>query len=226
MRTPASGVQNTIKAGADTRYVRHNQLNYAYTFNSFARDMIGNYDLSVFAPGAAGTGTAEQRLLKLTLDPYYKTTRKDASLAFAQGEGHVPGVNYDRFALDQLFNKCLFTSTHMLADPSPYDRQESTRNDTPTNFSYLPTGARTAVERAKKDATLDSAKIALVADKRFDTTLIRNMLFISTAHRLMRAKMAKEMVKVGYPVVTGPPATNPQITEASAWETWDDLNVE
>jgi len=143
----------------------------------------------------------------------------------------------DRFAIDQVFCKALFHDFGNATSPD-HGRGGSRRID--------PTGAPNATllyrkqGHSQQDRSVASANIAttdggnpsqkpyleILSAMRFDTTFIRNLLAISTAHRLMRAKMSNEMMKIAYPVISGPAITSSKITDSNPWESWDEMRTD
>jgi hypothetical protein len=225
-----------------------NVLNYAYTFNSFAKDIIG--DFTVQSDAYTATGNPLQALLALTLNPHTSTdfgdntqvvggtsnAHLDILRAFSSGVGLNTSMDgHDRFALDQVFGKALFADiTDGLTGQDMSYRNamsrrhiEDARGDKPTdNLSFIEQGSNRARKIVQAPIGLNNEYLRELGGLRFDTTFIRNIVFISTAHRLMRAKMTEELMKNTYPVATGTAIVSRKNTDALPWETWEELRTD
>jgi hypothetical protein len=231
-----------------------NLLNYAYTFDSFACDIIGKFEVKKEDEEYTGSADAAnsnglQALLSLTLHPYMPvdfgkqtaggragdSTHEDILNAFMSGVGiNTIMDGHDRFAVDQVFGKALFANVVGGIRPDQSGRhamssRSSTQaaNDAAKQLKYIEQGSDDG--RKYKDGQVTTSNLTYLralGGIRFDTTFIRNLLLISTAHRLMRAKMAEELTKNAYPVATGPAVVSRKVTDALPWETWEELRTD
>ena len=220
-----------------------NMLNYAYTFDSFAKDILGNFNISA---DDMKIDNPINGLLNFVIHPYAPAKYYDNVAAnhpnihtnkIFNVFGTIPAINshglegHDKFAINQILCKALFSSystaagmTMPAGPPGPFLAQIS-RN----GLMVQDNTARTLLYPEYNKGEIKNMAIThcsmsylqMLGQMRFDTTFIRNLLFISTAHRLMRAKISNELMKISYPVATGPSVANPTITEGIPWETWD-----
>jgi hypothetical protein len=217
-----------------------NMLNYAYTFDSFAKDILGNFKISA---DDMEIDNPINGLLNFVIHPY-----ASAKYYFDNGKpdeattsmmynvfGSIPANNshglagHDKFAINQILCKALFSGYESFNDNNnagivvlPFKaqlyRNGQIAQANGSTILYYPE------DKSIKEMTITHCSMSylqMLGQMRFDTTFIRNLLFISTAHRLMRAKISNELMKISYPVATGPSVANPTITEGIPWETWD-----
>jgi len=220
-----------------------NMLNYAYTFDSFAKDILGNFNISaddmkidnptngllnfVIHPYASAKYYNHMDDLGGALDP-----AKSSTYSIYNVFGVIPANNahglagHDKFAINQILCKALFSGYEHSSTNNPIDypiKAQLYRNghiytSDDSKVLYYPE------DKSIKEMTINNCSMSylqMLGQMRFDTTFIRNLLFISTAHRLMRAKISNELMKISYPVATGPSVANPSITDGIPWETWD-----
>jgi hypothetical protein len=194
-----------------------NLLNYSLTFDSFAKDLMGVSEVPI--------GPLDHRgmFLALMLNPYMQKTAAEWDLIFSCYDDRSAGFGFgghDRFAQDQIFRKALLYSGHNVrtrgrtaTKPSAKEYAYPGKDKPGHNRDHL-----TPVNLDDQREYLD-----VLGRMRHDTTFIRNFLFISTAHRMMRVRVSEEMTKIVFPVVSGPPAASMHITDENVWETYDDL---
>jgi hypothetical protein len=177
-----------------------NLLNYSLTFDSFAKDLMGVSEVPI--------GPLDHRgmFLALMLNPYMQKTAAEWDLIFSCYDDRSAGFGFgghDRFAQDQIFRKALLYSGHNVrtrgrtaTKPSAKEYAYPGKDKPGHNRDHL-----TPVNLDDQREYLD-----VLGRMRHDTTFIRNFLFISTAHRMMRVRVSEEMTKIVFPVVSGPPA--------------------
>ena len=220
-----------------------NMLNYAYTFNSFARDMIGNFTLAN-NDLYDGSNNPLQNYLEMVLYPH---ARADFGAAhhdqIVELYGSRPGLNsnmggHDRFALDQVLGKALFANTVVQPGPVAYvGRHGLAMHGAPpplgappgagNSLFYIRQPGDSRTRGVRQVTTNDQTPyLRTLGGLRFDTTFIRNIMFISSAHRLMRTKMSDELMKITFPVSSGPAVVNPKNTDGAPWETWEELRTD
>lgn len=212
-----------------------NLLNYAYTFDSFAKDILGNFEI--------GTEKTEmkinnplQGLLNFAIHPHapanYFISGTAANVQSTKEVfdvfGTSPGVNthglegHDKFAINQVLCKALFSSYENRSNA--LERKGGLNGTVGAGALFYPDPEKKNTKTGGEFASNSggpTAYLQMIGQMRFDTTFVRNILFISTAHRLMRAKMNNELMKISYPVASGPAAVSSSITEGVPWETWN-----
>jgi hypothetical protein len=227
-----------------------NMLNYSFTFDSFAKDMIGRYAVSSDVFDGDDSIRGGHQFLQLVLYPHIAKTADpghwdNLMSVYADRGGDQAGLEgHDRFAYDQVCHKALMhvdrRNERMKRYEDPGRRGATSASKgrfTEANTNELMwskakpgrgerrLGSNVARELGSgvESANIPSANmnyIRLLGQMRHDTTFIRNILFISSVHRLMRSRMSDEMMRIAFPVVSGPPALNKRITEENSWEAW------
>jgi hypothetical protein len=126
--------------------------------------------------------------------------------------------------MDQIFRKALF----FYKDNRSHDAGNIERN---LNGYYVRNTGKPGKNRDDMKHAIEYNRNAVevlnvLGMMRHDTTFIRNILFISMTHRILRARMNEEMMRVTFPVVRGPNALAPRNTEENTWDTIDDTRLD
>jgi hypothetical protein len=201
-----------------------NMLNYSFTFDAFARDMIGN---NTFVIPAMGDKAAPKfnyapndpkAYLHLLLHPHaMKTTVAWPAIqaVYAQTANIFSGR--DRFAYDQVITKALLCDD-VEEGAKPFAAAKALPGQ---HLKYRSKKKGADPSTVVADVSTQYPYLEILGQMRHDTTFIRNILFISSAHRLMREKMSQALTVVYAPVVSGTPIVDRKITEEYPWETFN-----
>lgn len=192
-----------------------NVINYGLTFDSMLRTHTGIRRIG------DGQLAQEPMWLALMLNPYRQKAMEEWPAIFdcygdASSRLNFPG--HDRFAQDQVFRKALmYPAQNMMTHKG--GPQATLNGYYRYNTGVPESNRKSLIELGKMNATM-----GVIGAMRHDTTFIRNILFISSVHRLLRSKLEGEMSKITFPVVSGPQVTNRLVTDESPWETYDDVS--
>lgn len=201
-----------------------NMLNYSMTFDAFVKEQLKKSApaMTVVYHSPPRVASKEDMLLALALDPYRQkidTAEWDRMFdCYSDNSAGLLGfTGHDAFAVDQVFRKSLlYSELNKDSNGAPpnerrglFDRRTGTNKPRNDLIDRIP-------QSAVNKATLD--ELGLLGMARHDTTFIRNILFISMCHRMMRARMNKEMTKITFPVVSGPAITSRDIDNEDMWE--------
>jgi hypothetical protein len=208
-----------------------NLLNYSYTFDSFAKDIIGNFEIpnpDRVTIGAAAPASMSATYLHSVINPHVRSSLdvNTASPYYSTSGVNVPGMTgKDRFVTNQIMEKALFMKPNMGGTGPIRNMDYSTVVGVPAanQLEYYQNGATAATQ---VPVTNHVEALTALGCMRYDTTFVRNLIFISSAHRLMRAKLSLEMTKITSPVASGPSIVSSRITEASPWEQWEQLRTD
>lgn len=199
-----------------------NVLNYAHTFDQFAKDSMALDDVSEGAP----IRNVREMYLALAIDPYRRKFSIEWDTIFGcygDASADLGFGGHSRFAQDQVFRKALLYSGEYARTR---DRVRISSEPPQYGYAYPSHGNPGKNRDNLKPVTMKKDQedyLNVLGRMRHDTSFIRNILAIDTMHRLLRVKLSGEMTRITFPVVTGPPAVSPHITDENVWETYDDV---
>lgn len=198
-----------------------NMLNYSLTFDALAKDILGIRDSN---PGSG----QRNMFLALAIDPYMRKVSNqwaDIFSCYSDSSASLGFGGHDRFAQDQIFRKALLYSRDTVIVDNARVRTAAARDGYTYPGSGTTPGMNRTAANTKSVAIGEEQRVYLdvLGRMRHDTTFIRNILFISMAHRMMRSRIGDEMGRITFPVVSGPPAVSMHITDENVWESYDDV---
>jgi hypothetical protein len=202
-----------------------NIYNYAYTFDSVVSDVvqgIGNEDsLGMVAPGDRFTHDVLVALCKHPYHPIGQLVYHKTISNIAHGSSSIDLYGRPKFISDQLWQKALFGS----AQPGVVAMPNVARRDGHNNFAYDSGQVNyTIASRGQIELKLLVPDDGVATNKRFgsslkalgrlrfDTKFIRNLFFLTNAHRIMLHKINKEISQIRLPVVSDFSAVSDEIT--------------
>ncbi len=204
-----------------------NIYNYAYTFDSVISDVvqgIGNEDsLGADSTAAADTRYTHEVLAALCKHPYHpigELVYHKTIANIAHGSSSIDLYGRPKFISDQLWQKALFGSAQSggaVASVARHDGHPNFVYDSgPVNYAIANRG-QIEVKLLIPTSTVTGKKqfgshLKALGRLRFDTKFIRNLFFLTNAHRIMLHKINKEISQIRLPVVSDFSAVSDEIT--------------
>ena len=232
---------NPININALMREIPFSNLyNYAYTYDSHINKIFDSNETDVTkllpATGAGNNVSIRDTLALLCKYPHatinaelYKTALTEIVI------GNTAVDNHQRpaFISDQLWNKALLGITNP-EDVKKYDPKVGSSVTAAVVNAYYDNPANNGLTYIKPDHTiavtpnpnLPNSTLRSFGIMRFNTTLMRNLMFITNAHRIMRMKIDNELTAVRGAIASGPEIANPRITTYTERETVVDLEID
>lgn len=200
--------------------------NYAYTCEEGAARMYGTSAEAI--QGKAFGGAGDQRVantreafLKLLEDPYAPAAaafspdsnadNMDARFAvdrIFRGDDTLQ-MGRPKFSSDQLYNKVLLKSLVPRRGQPEVGARDAREDRYRKLLSVFKGGEAKATTLRVKDVPAGEST------RRFDTTLVRNLFFVSNVLRLVRAKLNRELTQYRTVIASGHSAVDPAVTEFS-----------
>jgi len=212
--------------------------NYAYTFDRLAvevlygaNNLLGDAIIASLCVKDSNTNlftaddmSSRDKFTKLLINPYTaaKITDNDIVEIF-QGDMDSP-LGRPKFLSDELFNKSLFGNLYGNTIPNNmlrYNRPQFKRNG--PKFELKSTNGRKLVNVPFDTATPPAPKrdalavinptIDTIAEARFSTVFVRNLMFLVNAYRCLRFRLMNDLMYNRGVVVNKNAITRPDNTE-------------
>jgi hypothetical protein len=232
-----------------------NIYNYSCTFDAFVSEVIETSVDSVSELRDTSTTHEMLALLckhpymRLNARQYYGTFGN-----IAKGRSSIDFYGRPKFISDQIWNKALFNSINgdnaVLVNTDQDDRRGrrndailSTRRVADYNNAWYGIGASPMQQLQfltpnKGETDTTDVKVSVnggpslkgylreTGRLRFDTKLIRNLVFLTNVQRMMTHKIDTELSKMPFPVASNRSVTNRKLTDYHDMETMDDISID
>lgn len=179
-----------------------NLYNFEYTFEQMAAANYGGDASSYQGPSAYGIRTTRNLFTKLLIDPYYNVDKAPHVTALKdrmfRGDNDT-GMGRPKFLSDQIYSKCLLRSVFTRgADgyeyaplaQGPLARVMQVTNTDPLYYINPADPTRFVMVPLDPDRL---AAVHAVGDARFNTRIIRNLVFVTDVVRALDLRIRREL---------------------------------